>query len=179
MTKSATKNMVLSALCLALGLVLPTVFHLVGAGPALLPMHIPVLLCGLLCGWQYGALVGFITPLLSSLLTGMPPLFPVGTAMMLELCAYGVLAGLLYQKMRSNIYVSLLGAMLGGRIVSGIANAVFLGMAGKAYGLSAFVAGAFVTALPGILIQIVFIPLIVIALQKSGLMARPACEGGV
>ena len=101
-------------------------------------MHIPVLLCGMLCGGAYGAAVGAIVPLLSSLLTGMPPIFPVAPAMMFELCAYGLLSGLFYHSLRRNVYLSLIGAMLGGRVVSGIANAVFMGMADKPYGFSAY-----------------------------------------
>lgn len=174
MQNSKTKSMILTAFCIALGLVLPTAFHAIGAGNVFLPMHIPVLLCGLLCGWQYGAVCGFVVPLLSSLLTGMPPIFPVAPAMMLELCAYGCIAGLLYRgKFKLNLYVALAGAMLGGRIVSGIANATILGMAGKPYGFAAFITGTFVTALPGIILQLVALPVLVAALQKSGLMASP------
>ena len=119
------------------------------------------------------AICGLIGPLLSSLLTGMPPAFPTLPAMMLELCAYGVLTGLFYRKLRGNLYLSLIGAMLGGRAVSGIANAVLLGIAGKPYGFTVFLTSAFVTALPGIVIQLVAVPLLVAALQKAGLVQRP------
>lgn len=171
MTK--TKTMILAALCFALGLVLPSAFHMIGAGTVFLPMHIPVLICGLVCGWQYGGACGLLVPLVSSLLTGMPPLFPTAPAMMLELCAYGVLTGLLYHHFRAPLYPSLIGAMLGGRVVSGLANAFFMGIAGKAYGLSAFVAASFVTALPGIILQLVAVPVLVIALRKSGAINGP------
>ncbi len=171
---SATKNMITTALCIALGLVLPSAFHLVGAGSVFLPMHIPVLLCGLLCGWQYGAVCGGIVPLLSSVVTGMPPIFPTAPAMMLELCAYGCLTGLLYRQLRWPLYPALLGAMLGGRVVSGLANALFLGLAGQPYGITMFLTAAFVTGLPGIAIQILFVPLFVLALQKAGFFPRPA-----
>ena len=83
MNKTATQKLMTAALCLALGLLLPSMFHMIGAGTVFLPMHIPVLLCGMLCGGAYGAAVGAIVPLLSSLLTGMPPIFPVAPAMML------------------------------------------------------------------------------------------------
>ena len=112
MVQTKTKNLIIAAFCLALGLVLPGAFHAIGAGTVFLPMHIPVLLCGLLCGWQYGAAVGFVVPLLSSVLTGMPPIFPVAPAMMLELCAYGLLTGLLYHRFKQNLYVALVGACL-------------------------------------------------------------------
>lgn len=173
MTKSKTRNLILAALCLALGLVLPSAFHFIGAGPVFLPMHIPVILCGMLCGWQYGAACGFITPLLSSILTGMPPIFPTAPAMMLELCAYGCLSGLLYRRVKLNIYAALPLAMLGGRVVSGLANALFMGVANKPYGLSAFLSGAFVTAVPGILLQLIIIPLLVVSVQRAGLVNRP------
>ena len=114
MKQSHTKNLVLTAFCIALCIVLPMAFHAIGAGATFLPMHIPVLLCGLLCGWPFGAACGLIGPLLSSLLTGMPPAFPTLPAMMLELCAYGVLTGLFYRKLRGNLYLSLIGAMAGG-----------------------------------------------------------------
>lgn len=172
MKKTMTVSITGTALCIALGLVLPLFFHLFGAGSTFLPMHIPVLLCGFVFGWPFGAVCGFIVPLLSSVLTGMPPIFPTAPAMMLELCAYGALTGLFYQKFRMNVYVSLVLAMIGGRIVSGIANALFLGIAGKPYGLAVFLSGSFVKAVPGILIQIVIIPVLVLALEKARLIQR-------
>ena len=161
-----------TALCIALGLLLPTVFHAFGAGNVLLPMHIPVLLCGLLCGWQYGAVCGIVVPFLSSVFTGMPPIFPVGTAMIFELCAYGLLAGLFYRVRNWNVYAALIGAMLGGRLVSGVANTVLMGIAGKPYGFSIFLSSAFITAWPGIVLQLVLIPILILSLQKSGLITR-------
>lgn len=171
--KKYVKNLILTALFIAVGLLLPSVFHMFGgAGPVFLPMHIPVLLCGFVCGWKYGLICGIITPLLSSIITSMPPLFPVGVGMMCELATYGLLCGLLYRGLKQNIYVSLLGAMLGGRVMSGIANMIFMGIAGKPYGLTVFLTGAFVTAIPGIIIQIVLIPLLVKALEKAGQLEK-------
>ena len=172
MKKTMTMNLTGTALCMALGLVLPVLFHLFGAGSVFLPMHIPVLLCGLLFGWQWGAVCGFFVPLISSLLTGMPPIFPTAPAMMLELCAYGILTGVFYRKLRWNIYPALICSMLGGRVVSGIANAIFYGMADKSYGFAAFLSGAFVQAVPGILIQIVVIPILILALERARIISR-------
>lgn len=170
--KNNVKQLVFSAVCVAIGVILPSIFHMVGwSGSIFLPMHIPVLLCGLICGWRYGGLCGLIVPLLCSVFTGMPPLFPIGAAMMFELCAYGVISGLLYKKF--NVYISLIGAMIGGRIINGIATAIFMGMLGNPYGISAFISGAFVTALPGIIIQIVLIPVIIIALTRAKLLSDP------
>lgn len=167
--KKSTVNLTGAALCMALGLVLPIFFHMIGAGSAFLPMHIPILLCGLLFGWQYGAVCGLIVPLLSSLLTGMPPIYPTAVAMMFELCAYGALTGLFYRRLRWNVYPALIVAMLGGRAVSGAANAVLMNVAGKPYGMAVFLAGAFVNAVPGIIIQVVLIPILVLALERTRL----------
>jgi len=173
MNHSQIKNLVGTGLCMALGLLLPQLFHAVGAGPVFLPMHIPVLLCGLCFGWQYGLVCGVITPLMSSVLTGMPPIFPVGLSMMLELGAYGAFAGLFYRKLNLNIYVSLIISMLVGRVVSGIAHTVFYGIAGKEFGFQLFLTGAFVTAIPGIIVQILVVPVLVIALEKGRVVAQP------
>lgn len=173
MNHSQTKNLVGTALCIALGLILLQVFHLIGAGPVFLPMHIPVLLCGLCFGWPLGLVCGAVTPLLSSVMTGMPPLFPTGTAMVFELSAYGALSGLMYRNLRQNIYISLIAAMVGGRVVSGLASAVFYGVAGKAYGFQIFLTGAFVTGLPGIILQILIVPLLVIGLEKAMVISKP------
>ena len=173
MKKNTTLHMVLAAMFTALGILLPIAFRLFGAGPIFLPMHIPVLLCGLIVGKRYGALVGFIVPLLSSTIGGgMPPLFPVAISMAFELAAYGFFAGLLYKKFKLNVFISLIGAMLAGRVVMAIANVILLGIAGNSYSLSAFVAGAFVTAWPGIVIQLILIPIILLGLEKTDVMKK-------
>ena len=172
-----TKDLVSAALCVALGLIVPQVFHLipfVGAVPNLggvfLPMHIPVLLCGFLCGWKYGAACGAIVPLLSSVVTGMPVLWPQGVSMIFELAAYGLVTGLLYRTLGKGLYPSLIAAMIAGRLVSGVAKALFFGMAGKPFGMAAFLSGAFTTAIPGIILQLVFIPAVMVALDRTGLV---------
>ncbi|MEG2597295.1 MAG: ECF transporter S component, partial [Oscillospiraceae bacterium] len=111
-----------------------------------------------------------IIPLLSFLITSMPPLYPVGVSMMFELAAYGIIAGLLYKK--CNVFVSLIGAMLGGRIVYGLFNLIILGLAGTPYGMEAFLTSAFVTAFPGIVIQLILIPAVVIILEQTGFLQK-------
>ena len=168
-----TKKLVLSSLFVSFGVVLPMAFHMFNMGGSVfLPMHIPVLLCGFIVGWKYGLICGIITPLLSSLFTGMPVMFPIGIGMVFELATYGLLCGLLYKNLKTNIYVSLIGAMLGGRAVSGIVNAIVMGVASKPYGLSIFLTNSFVKAIPGIIIQIVLIQLLIIALEKAGQLEK-------
>lgn len=139
----------------------------------LLPMHIPVLLCGIICGWEYGLAVGAILPLLRSVIFAMPPMYPTALAMTFELAAYGAVIGLLYRRFfkgTAGIYLSLLTAMVSGRIVWGIAQAVLLGVGGKTFTVSAFLAGAVLNAVPGIILQLLLVPAVVILLEKTGVM---------
>lgn len=169
--KNNWKQMVTAALCLALCLVLPFLTgQIPQIGGALAPMHLPVLLAGFLCGPWWALAVGLIAPPLRFVLFGMPP-FPAYAAMAFELAAYGLVCGLLYRclpKRTGSIYVSLVGAMLVGRGVWGIAMTILMGMKGSAFGWAAFVSGAFVNAIPGIIVQIVLIPILVMAMQKAG-----------
>ena len=171
-TKLLLRHLTCAAMCLALCLYLPFLTgQIPQIGRALSPMHIPVLLAGFLCGPWWAMVVGLVAPMLRHSLFLMPPLV-TAIAMSFELAAYGLFSGLLYQllpKKRSNIYVSLILAMLGGRIVLGIANTVIFGLSGTAYGFTTFLTSAFVTALPGIVIQLVLIPVILFALKKAKL----------
>lgn len=181
-TREKTYKLVLSALFLALCLVLPILTGGIPAiGNMLLPMHIPVLLCGLICGWQYGLVVGFVAPLLRSVLFGMPPMYPVAIAMAFELAAYGLIIGLVYAAVHKRgvaaLYISLLTAMVGGRLVWGLAEVVLLGMAGNAFTLQAFLSGALLSAVPGILLQLVLIPVVMVALDRTGVVRFQHAEG--
>lgn len=173
--KYNTKNLTLGALFLALGLVLPFVTgQIPQIGSMLLPMHLPVFLCGLICGWQYGALVGAVTPLLRSVLFGMPPLFPTATAMAFELLTYGLVTGLLYSRFRRQgmaaLYCSLLAGMAAGRLVWVCVQGLLLGLGGSAFTLQMFLAGALLNAVPGIVLQLVLIPAVMVALDRTGLV---------
>ncbi len=167
---SVVKRSILCAVCIALCVVLPLAFHFIqSAGAILSPMHIPVLLCGLLCGWPFGLLCGIAGPLLSSLFTGMPPVAML-PAMMVELAVYGTVSGLLMKLVRTgklfaDIYISLIGAMLAGRVVAGVARALLFSPG--AYSMSVWVASYFVTALPGIIMHLVLVPAIYFALEKA------------
>lgn len=173
--KTSVKNLVLSAMFLALGLVLPFLTgQIPEIGSMLLPMHIPVFLCGLICGWKYGAAVGVIVPLMRSMIFGKPVMFPNAVSMALELMTYGLVAGLLYGLSRHQciiaLYRSMLIAMLSGRAVWGAAQMIFLTAGGKEFTWGAFAAGAFLQAIPGIIVQLVLIPAIMLALHKTGLV---------
>lgn len=172
--RSAVSTMVLAALFLALGIVMPFLTgQIPGIGSRLLPMHIPVLICGYVCGWKYGLMVGLVVPLLRSVMFGMPPLMPTGAAMAFELAAYGAVTGILYEKLlktNASLYISLLGAMIVGRLVWGVVSIPLYGIAGKAFSVQMFIAGGFVNAIPGIVLQIVLIPVMIMALRQAKVM---------
>ncbi len=172
---SSTRNLTLSGLSLALGLLLPFLTaQIPSLGSRLLPMHLPALLCGLICGWQYGLVVGLITPVFRSLLFGMPPMFPTAVAMSFELAAYGLAAGYIYRlpsRKAASVYPALIAAMIIGRIVWGVASMLLFRLGGNAFTWKLFLGGALLNAIPGILLQLVLIPLIMFALARSSLIA--------
>ena len=160
-------KMIFAALLLALAYVMPFLTgQIPQIGSMLCPMHFPVLLCGFFCGGGMGFLVGLIAPLLRSAMFGMPPMFPVAVCMAFEMAVYGLVAGMLYRRLpkkKGSIYLALVSAMILGRIVWGM---VMLFIIGADFGMEAFLAGAVTTALPGILLQLLLIPMIVILLEK-------------
>lgn len=165
--KQTTKTITLSGMFLALALLLPFFTgQLPQIGAMLCPMHFPVLLCGFFCGGPAGLLIGFLAPLLRSFLFGMPPLFPKAICMAVELGVYGFVAGFLYRRLpkrKSMVYLSLGIAMLLGRLCWGVAMLLCLG---AEFGMTAFLSSAVTTALPGILLQWLLIPVIVFSMEK-------------
>ena len=165
-------KMIIAALFLAIACVLPELtMRIPKLGAMLCLMHIPILLCGFICGWNWGAGVGFVAPLLRCLLTGgvAPPIFPTALCMAFELAAYGATAGIMHKllpRKKPFVYCSLLTAMLLGRLVWGMSMFICLGINGTDFTFSAFIAGALTNAIPGIIIQIVLVPITVILLDK-------------
>ena len=169
MKNKTVKKTVFCAFFLAVGLVLPFLTGQIrSVGNMLLPMHIPVFLCGLLCGWHWGVTVGFILPLFRSALFGMPPIYPEAVSMAFELAVYAGAAGFLYgsvfRRTLGGLYASLVISMVAGRVVWGVVKALLLGLGGQAFTLKMFTAGAFLNAFPGIAVQLILIPAIMVAL---------------
>ena len=182
--RETLRRLVLSAMFLAIGLILPFFTgQIQQIGNMLLPMHIPVLLCGLLCGWQYGALVGATLPLLRFALFGMPMLYPNALAMAVELCVYGLAIGFIYGMFKKQsliaVYISLVIAMILGRVVWGGSMTVLLSMKDSAFTFTAFLAGAVLNAIPGIILQLLLIPASMSSLHATGVQrfnGRPPKE---
>ena len=172
--KNKLLKMILAARFLALAYVMPFLTgQIPEVGSMLCPMHLPVLLCGFICGPVWGVIVGFIAPLFRSLILGMPSLFPTAVCMAFELATYGAIAGLMHKllpKKKLYIYCSLLIAMIAGRLVWGAAMFICVGINGGAFTLSAFLAGAVLNAIPGIIVQILLIPLLIMILDNPKIL---------
>lgn len=188
MQQNNTTKLTLSALLVALGFILPIASgQIPGIGRMLLPMHLPVLLAGFLVGPAYAAVIGFLTPLLRSAVFGMPPFFPTAVTMAFELGCYGAVTGLLFRAFRRlpflfRVYISLLIAMIAGRIVSGIVRAVltilFLhpqGLTVRGF-LATFVSSTVLSGIPGIVLQLILIPMILLALKSAGFLPLARTE---
>lgn len=160
------RKTIIAAIFLSLGMVLPYFTgQIKELGDTLLPMHIPVMLCGLVCGAKYGFTVGMLLPILRSVTIGMPPIYPNSVWMALELATYGFIIGYLYFSFQKKqiwwLYCCLITSMISGRIVWGIAKTVLLGISGKIFTFHAFILGGIVDSLPGIILQLVLIPVII------------------
>lgn len=167
--QNKTHQLILAGVFIALGLVLPMAFHMIGgAGPIFLPMHIPVLIGGFFLSPMSALSVGVITPLLSGLFTGMPPLFPMMPIMMLELGVYGLTISVIKNKVSNNPYIILLVSMILGRIAAGfmvyLLSALFVTKLPSAL---VFMAAAVTKGVPGILLQLLIVPMVVIAVKRS------------
>ena len=171
------EKLAFAGVLVALGIVLPFAgSHGLGiAGTVLLPMHIPVFICGLVCGGALGAACGFILPILSSLLTGMPAVYPMMVIMSFELMTYGAVSGFLYSrtklgKIRFGVYPAMIAAMICGRAVYALVFRILLSISGQLRALTAW--GAFVTGLPGITVQLLLIPPAAVALRRFAVRDR-------
>lgn len=175
MKKNNILTLVISAMFLALCMVLPLLTGQIKTiGNMLLPMHLPVLLCGLICGWRYGAVVGAVAPIMRSAIFGMPVMFPNAFAMAFELATYGLVIGFLFSRAKhknvKSLYGSLLVAMISGRVIWGFVQMCILGLGEGGFTLTMFVTSSFLNSIPGIVLQIVLIPIIMLVLGKTKLV---------
>lgn len=179
---AGTRAITVAAMSIAIGLFLPFLTGQIPQfGQMLLPMHLPVLLCGFICGWKWGLAVGAILPPLRFVLFGMPAIFPTGVAMMFELATYGAVAGFLYARSRWQcvwaLYKCLIAAMLAGRAVLAVAEMLLLGFGPEGFTWPVFLTDAFLTGMPGIILQLVVVPAIMVALNRTGLVPFRRANG--
>lgn len=172
MKNENVRNLTVTAMFIAVGIILPFFTgQIPKIGAMMLPMHLPVLLCGLICGPRWGAAAGAVTPLLRSALFHFPVLYPNAVCMAFELLTYGLVAGYVYQKSRwqcvGALYRALISAMILGRVVWAAAETVLLGLAGTRFTFEMFLSSSILNAIPGIVIQLVFIPAVMVALDRT------------
>lgn len=176
--KNKTEKIVLAGLFIAIASVLPLLFHSIviggnSLGQVISPMHFPVLIAGVILGWKYGLAVGIISPLLNSILFLMPPLYPMAIAMALEMGTYGCIIGIISQYTHpfsnriANIYVSLLMAMIAGRIVYGTFMSIVMNIAGNSYGWTVFISSVVIGTLPGIILQFLIVPAAIMLIEQK------------
>jgi hypothetical protein len=162
-----TKEVILCGLLLATGIILPMFFHMFGlTGPIALPMHIPVLIGGFLLSPKLALLLGIITPVLSGMLTGMPVMFPMAVIMAFELGIYGLASSLAVRKFNLSVIPSLIVSMIAGRIAAGLTVAFLVELFGVKMNPLIYIKGAIITGIPGIIIQLIFIPALVYAIKS-------------
>lgn len=170
------KKTALAAIFLVFGWILPFVTgRIPEIGNMLCPMHIPVMLCGFILGPWYGLIIGFITPLTRSFIFGMPTFYPIGIAMAFELATYGFIIGILYQLLLKKskikhfvmIFLILILSMIIGRIIWGITRMLCGLFDHNFFTWKMFLIGGFVTAWPGIIIQLILIPILLEVLFQT------------
>ena len=173
--KNEIYDLVLASLFLAMAIIFPFFTgQIPQIGSMLCPMHIPIILCGFICGWKYGLFIGFFAPLLRSLMLGRPPLFPTAFSMAFELGTYGLIAGLFYNNILDKIfkkrdvviYFTLCISMIIGRIVYGSVMFVLMGFNKVEYSFQLFWIGTVVESIPGILLQLILIPIVIMVYEK-------------
>lgn len=174
--RNNTEKIVLSGLFIAIGAVLPSLFHAAQIGHVVSPMHFPVLIAGVIIGWKYGLAIGTFTPIITSLMFGKPLMYPDALAMSLELAAYGAIIGLVYKYFKVfkndifNIFIALIIAMVIGRIVGGLFYAIQTSITGETYTFTLFIEAFVIISFPGIILQLLIVPSIISILNKNGFL---------
>lgn len=171
---SSIKKTCICSFCIALCYALPLAFHALALGRAFSPLHLPVLLCGLVCGWPYGLFCGIAGPLLSSLLSGMPATVQL-IHMIPELCAYGLFTGLFLQlihtkRLYADLYLALIPALFLGRVVGGVASALFYLSNAQSYSLALWASAYLVGTTPAVILQLIVLPTLVVILTRTHLI---------
>lgn len=181
MKKNSIFKVTFSSIMIAMAMVLPFLTgQIPEIGAMLCPLHIPVIICGIICGCKYGAVCGFIIPILRSIIFGMPPMYPTAITMSFELLTYGFVCGILFNlfkkknmKLLLNVYLSLIIAMILGRLVWGIVRYIISIFDGSnVLTFKIFITSTIFASWPGIVLQLVLIPTLICVLYKAKLLRK-------
>jgi hypothetical protein len=164
------RDLALGGLMGALAIALPIVFHAVGLGRAFLPMYLPILALGLLAEWPVAGAVGVAAPLLSAVLTGMPPLAPPTAVLMsAELLTLGMTASLA-RRWGLGVWPAAVIALVTTRAVGVAFLAVLGGAIGLQQGLREYLLASLLISWPGIALQLTIVPAAVVAIEKTSII---------
>jgi predicted membrane protein len=151
------RNLTFAAVLLAVGILLPQLLHLLGnLGTVFLPMHLGVIVAGYLLPPGWCLALGLLTPLLSSVLSGMPP-FPLNYLIAIELAVLGFALSTIKRQGWSD-RKKLIAAMLLSRLVRILATWIVAQTLSFPFNLKALMSLMFIMGLPGIVIQILWVP---------------------
>ncbi len=172
-SRLSVKTQTLAAIAAIIGAVaVPQLFHAIGAvsglgtalGETFLPMHLPIILAGLLAGPYAGAITGLLGPIVSFLMIGMPSSLML-PFMMLELCTYGALSGLLRNAKMPNI-AKVLTAQIGGRLIRAAAILIAVYLLKNDNIKIAVIWKSIIAGLPGLLLQWSLLPLLMYRIEN-------------
>ena len=168
--KTSTNQITLISLFLALCVIVPVIFHFIGAGAMFLPMFLPILLAGFLIEFPFAILVGLLGPWISALITGMPPLFPTALIMSVEGLTTVAIVSYLYHKKNLSFWICLISGIIMERVslvIMGFTFAPLLGLPGELFSLFKLT-----ESLPGLLLQLILIPIILKMLWKFQILPK-------
>lgn len=169
----SVKVQVIATIAAIVGAVaVPQIFHLFGVvsglgtalGEAFLPMHLPIILVGLLAGPYAGAVAGLFGPLVSFMISGMPGIAML-PFMMIELCAYGLCAGML-RNVKMPTIAKVVITQVAGRAVRAIAILLSVYVLGNESVSVAAIWMSIVTGVFGLALQWALIPLAVYRVEN-------------
>lgn len=183
MKKFNTLNVVTTAMLCAFAVVISSAMHNLAGSvtKSISPMHLPVFLAGILCGNWLGLICGACAPILGFLTSGRPAFPNAMIPMMFELATYGFASGLMrnifVKNPKTHKFASVLAlvvAMVAGRVVNGFAGGIVLAVGGAPLGASilAKLASGFTSTWVGIIVQLILVPAILFAMQKSGVLIK-------
>lgn len=168
--KITTRQITLASLFIALCVIVPFLFHLVGLGMIFLPMFLPILLAGFLIDFRFAWLVGSLGPLTSSLATGMPPFFPTAISMAAEGMVAAGVASFLFHTPKKSLWLALPVAIVAERITRVIMILLIFpifGLPAKEWSIVELI-----TTLPGVVLQLILIPLVLFMFWRFKIIER-------
>ena len=166
MTNNELRQIPLTALFAATAVILPQFFHLVGLGPTFLPMFLPIMLGSFLLTWKFALVLAILPPLVSFAITGMPPLVPpILPVMLVELIIISLIISIFSIHLKKTYWLALPVAIISDRLILFLIVSWIAPMLG--YNHPVFTIALVGSGIPGIIMQIIVIPLALKLIQQK------------